>query len=117
MKRRIVFALLLLSSLTGFAQKPVFVSIEAEKWADSVLLQMPYEQKIGQLFMVDAFSNKDSLHIAQVTQLIDSFHIGGLIFFQGGPARQLSLTNFSISISVCLVFAILLFSAAIYSSC
>lgn len=100
MKRRIVFALLLLSSLTGFAQKPVFVSIEAEKWADSVLLQMPYEQKIGQLFMVDAFSNKDSLHIAQVTQLIDSFNIGGLIFFQGGPARQLSLTNFYQSRSV-----------------
>lgn len=94
MKRSKVFVLLLLGSLSGFAQKPIFVSAEAEKWADSVLLQMPYEHKIGQLFMVDAFSNKDSLHTAQVTQLIDSFHIGGLIFFQGGPTRQLALTNF-----------------------
>lgn len=34
------------------------------------------------------------MHVAQITQLIDSFHIGGLIFFQGGPVRQANLTNF-----------------------
>lgn len=94
MKRGIVFGWLMLISLSGFSQRPVFESPEAEKWADSVLMQMPYAHKLGQLFMVDAFSNKDSLHVAQVTQLIDSFHIGGLIFFQGGPVRQANLTNF-----------------------
>lgn len=78
------------------AQKnmPCFESGEAQLWADSVFQTMTYEEKIGQLFMVDAFSNKDAAHVAQITQLIDSFKIGGLIFFQGGPLRQATLTNF-----------------------
>lgn len=82
---------------TTFAQKvvsPPFVTPAARHWADSVLSTMSLREKVGQLFMIDAFSNKDSLHVAAVTQLIDSFHIGGLIFFQGGPVRQARLTNF-----------------------
>lgn len=55
---------------------------------------MNYYEKMGQLFMVDAFSNKDAAHVTQITHLIDSFKIGGLIFFQGGPVRQANLTNF-----------------------
>ncbi len=43
--------------------------------------------------MIDAFSNKDSLHVSLINQLIDSFRIGGLIFFQGGPVRQALLSN------------------------
>ncbi len=73
---------------------PVYVSPQAEHWADSMLNTLSYKQKIGQLFMVDAFSNKDIVHVQQITQLIDSFYIGGLIFFQGGPIRQALLTNY-----------------------
>ncbi len=90
-----LFLLLLLLCTSAGAQRftPVYKSEESEKWADSVLRQMAYQDKIGQLFMVDAFSNKDSLHVRQITALIDSFRIGGLIFFQGGPYRQAVLTN------------------------
>lgn len=73
---------------------PCFESVEARNWADSVYKTMSYYEKMGQLFMVDAFSNKDVAHVAQITHLIDSFKIGGLIFFQGGPIRQANLTNF-----------------------
>lgn len=78
-----------------FAQKPApcFYSPAAAHWADSLLNQMDERAKIGQLFMIDAFSNKDSAHVAFINQLIDSFQIGGLIFFQGGPVRQAMLTN------------------------
>lgn len=97
-----VFILMLVCTLSG-AQRytPVYRTSESEKWADSVLSQMSYRDKIGQLFMVDAFSNKDSLHVRQITTLIDSFRIGGLIFFQGGPYRQAVLTNLYQAHSAC----------------
>lgn len=43
--------------------------------------------------MVDAFSNKDSTHVHKISALIRDYHIGGLIFFQGGPERQRVLTE------------------------
>lgn len=60
---------------------------------DSVYNQMALEDKIGQLFMVAAYSNKDSAHIKSIETLIKTHRIGGLIFFQGGPGRQARLTN------------------------
>lgn len=62
-------------------------------WVDSVYNQMTLKEKIGQLFMVAAYSNKDSAHIASIDKLIKEEQIGGLIFFQGGPNRQVRLTN------------------------
>jgi beta-N-acetylhexosaminidase len=64
-----------------------------EQWADSVLLSLSAEEKIGQLFMVAAFSNKNEDHYSEIEKLISQHHIGGLIFFQGGPVRQAILTN------------------------
>lgn len=62
-------------------------------WADSVFKSLSDDEKIGQLFMVAAYSNRDKKHIAEVDSLIINHKIGGLIFFQGGPARQASQTN------------------------
>lgn len=54
---------------------------------------MTIDQKIGQLFMVAAYSNKDAAHVKEVETLIKKYQLGGLIFMQGGPARQVKLTN------------------------
>lgn len=62
-------------------------------WADSVFESLSDDEKIGQLFMVAAYSNRDKKHIAEVDSLIINHKIGGLIFFQGGPARQAAQTN------------------------
>ena len=62
-------------------------------WADSVLAQMTVEEKIGQLFNVAAYSNKDAAHQAEVLKQIKEYNIGGLTFFQGGPHRQAKLTQ------------------------
>jgi beta-N-acetylhexosaminidase len=62
-------------------------------WVDSVYNQMSFDQRVGQLFMVSAFSNKDSLHVKSIDNLISCYHIGGLLFLQGGPGRQAKLTN------------------------
>ncbi|MFV8358567.1 glycoside hydrolase family 3 protein, partial [Flavobacterium sp. XS1P32] len=69
------------------------VSVEGSKWVDSVYNAMNLREKIGQLFMAAAYSNKDSVHVKAIDQLIEDNKIGGLIFFQGGPIRQIKLTN------------------------
>jgi len=63
------------------------------KWAQSALDSMSLDEKIGQLFMVAAYSNKDEAHCEQIEKLVREEHIGGLIFMQGGPARQIALVN------------------------
>ena len=64
-----------------------------EKWVDSVYQQMSFNEKVGQLFMVAAYSNRDDKHLNELTNLVTSQHIGGIIFFQGGPGRQAKITN------------------------
>lgn len=68
-------------------------SLTEEKWVDSVFQSLTPEQRLGQLFMVAAYSNKDDKHINEIENLVQNYHIGGLIFFQGGPVRQAGLTN------------------------
>lgn len=62
-------------------------------WADSVLTTLSLEEKIGQLFMVAAYSNRDAAHEAELNGMISQNHIGGLIFFQGGPGREIAMYN------------------------
>lgn len=71
---------------------PPFLS-DATPWADSVLSTLSLDERIAQLMMVAAYSNKDAKHEAETEQLIRERNIGGLIFFQGGPMRQARLTN------------------------
>ena len=66
---------------------------EQSVWVDSVYNQMSFDERVGQLFMVAAYSNKDTVHTNAIEKLITNYKIGGLIFFQGGPYRQARLTN------------------------
>jgi len=68
-------------------------SEQQNRWVDSVYNQMNLEEKIGQLFMVAAYSNKNETHVQAIESLIENQKIGGVIFFQGGPMRQANLTN------------------------
>ncbi len=71
----------------------------ANAWVDSVFHSLTPKQRLGQLFMVAAFSNKGKEHQQEIEVLIKESAIGGLIFFQGGPGRQARLTNYYQSIS------------------
>ncbi len=91
---------LLSYSNDGLSQRlPDFISPASSAWADSVFNTLSYEQKIGQLFMIDVYSNRDSVHVKNIAGLIENYHIGGLIFFQGGPVRQALMTNYFQSLS------------------
>lgn len=66
---------------------------EEQRWVDSIYKKMSFDEKVGQLFMVAAYSNKDEGHYKSIDKLINDYKVGGLIFFQGGPIRQATLTN------------------------
>jgi len=68
-------------------------AIKQQKWVDSIYNGMSLEQKVGQLFMVRAFSNNTKEHENSVSELINKYQIGGLIFSSGGPVRQAKLNN------------------------
>lgn len=82
-----------------YAQESIILADKQQQWVDSVMIKMSLEEKIGQLFMVAAYSNKDQQHIDEISYIIKKHKIGGLIFFQGGPVRQVNLTNKYQSIS------------------
>jgi beta-glucosidase-like glycosyl hydrolase/CubicO group peptidase (beta-lactamase class C family) len=68
-------------------------SIAQQKWTDSILSKMTIDQKIGQLFMLAAYSNKDKKHTDYIASVIKKYEIGGLIFMQGTPKKQIKLNN------------------------
>jgi beta-glucosidase-like glycosyl hydrolase/CubicO group peptidase (beta-lactamase class C family) len=68
-------------------------SIAQSRWVDSVYQSLDTKEKIGQLFMVDLFSNKGKAHEDRVRELVEKHKIGGIIFSKGGPSRQAALTN------------------------
>ncbi|MBA3900854.1 MAG: serine hydrolase, partial [Bacteroidetes bacterium] len=76
-----------------FAQQPPNFLLNPQ-WADSVFNKLSPDERIAQLFMVAAYSNKDQKHVDEITKLVKEYKIGGLIFFQGGPLRQANLTNY-----------------------
>jgi beta-glucosidase-like glycosyl hydrolase/CubicO group peptidase (beta-lactamase class C family) len=78
---------------------PPFIADIYYKWADSVLTSMTLEEKIGQLFMIDAYSAKDNTDKEKIIKYITKYKIGGLIFFKGSPKRQAILTNLYQSLS------------------
>ncbi len=93
---RIVFIMVMSSiSVVNAQQKNVFYKDANQKeWVDSIYNSMNQEERIGQLFMIAAYSNRDEKHKAYITQLVKEQHIGGLIFMQNNPVKQAALTNY-----------------------
>ena len=51
-----------------------------EQWVDSIYTQLSLDEKIGQLFMVMAFSEQGEAHFNQIKKEVVENHIGGVIF-------------------------------------
>ena len=63
------------------------------KWVDSVYSSMTLNQKVGQLFVVQAVSNKGISHKTKILDEITSNGVGGIIFSNGSAEEQVKLTN------------------------
>ncbi|MBR7722211.1 glycoside hydrolase family 3 N-terminal domain-containing protein [Hymenobacter properus] len=71
-----------------------FTNTPAEvAWVDSVFNSLTPEQRLGQFFMVAAYSNKDRSHVERIERLVRNQNIGGVMFMQGGPKRQALMAN------------------------
>ncbi len=94
-----IFIIISLAVFLNFSYKqpkdeqPAFLNSEM-RWVDSVFNNLNPDQKIAQLFMVAAYSNKDMKHVRGIRELIEKYNIGGLIMMQGGPMRQGKLLNY-----------------------
>lgn len=66
----------------------------SQRWVDSVFQKLTPDERIAQLIMVAAYSNRDQAHTHAISELVQKYKIGGLVFFQGGPVRQARQTNF-----------------------
>ncbi len=64
-----------------------------QKWVDSVYNSMSLREKIGQLYMIQIFSNQDEELKEKNKAIIKENHIGGVIYSLGGPIRQAQLDN------------------------
>jgi beta-glucosidase-like glycosyl hydrolase/CubicO group peptidase (beta-lactamase class C family) len=79
-------------------QDPDFLKCQ-NAWVDSVFNSLTPDQRLAQLFMVAAYSNRDMKHVREIKELITQYNIGGLIWMQGGPVRQGILANYYQSIA------------------
>ncbi|MFD1294638.1 glycoside hydrolase family 3 N-terminal domain-containing protein [Lutibacter holmesii] len=97
MFKKFLFLIILLNGVFLKAQNvdplKTLDSIAQTQWVNSIIDSMTVEEKIGQLFMVAAYSNKDVVHEKFIENLIKKYHIGALIFFQDQPLKQAKLTN------------------------
>ena len=85
-------------SLSFFAQElasPLDTSDkELQKtWVDSTYNTLRLKEKIGQLYMVQVFSNQDEATKKSILNQITENQIGGVIYSNGGPVRQAQLNN------------------------
>ncbi len=93
MKRFLVVLLNISIAFGAYAQKKDYKIFQPSSWVDSAIANMTLEEKIGQLFMVAAFSDKEKYNYDEVEELVADYHIGGVIFFKGGPGRQANFLN------------------------
>ena len=96
MHKKIIFIVALFTSVLQAQHIDPLLTEDAEAqkiWVDSILNSMSIDEKIGQFFMVQAYSNKDEKHEQEITEMIEKYHVGNLIFMQGTPEKQVVLNN------------------------
>ncbi|TDX82703.1 glycoside hydrolase family 3 protein [Epilithonimonas xixisoli] len=66
---------------------------KANDWVDKTYNALSQEEKLGQLFIVALYTNKDEAHINQIRNIVLNDKIGGLILMQDDAAREINLVN------------------------
>ncbi len=97
---RLYYILLFLFSVTITLQaqyQPKNLSPEqlrkANDWVENTYQLLSQDEKLGQLFIVALYTNKDEAHINSVRNIVVTDKIGGLILMQDDAAREINLVN------------------------
>lgn len=84
----------IISLSLAFQTKEVEVKVPSQSnWVNAQLDKMTLEQKIGQFFMVAAYSNRGEAHYQHLDSLVTEQQVGGMIFFQGQRINMKTILN------------------------
>src|SRR5690606_36983772 len=92
----LIAALFIFKSFFAYAQQSPSLSVTdlvKSRWVDSVYNALNTEERIGQLFMVAAYSGGKDYNEEKIRALVSSGQVGGLIFMQGDPVNQAIQNN------------------------
>lgn len=89
----ICFSILFILPSQAQRNDPPFLNYLHTRWVDSVFNTLSPDERIAQLILVAAYSNRGDEHRREILNMIHEQKVGGLVFFQGGPARQVTLIN------------------------
>ena len=77
-----------LSAIKADGKKlPEFMSFMWHPWVDSVMTQLSVPEKIGQLFMVQAYSQNNNIP-SSLFEMVKNQKVGGILFMQGTAENQ-----------------------------
>ena len=66
---------------------------KAVKYTDSLYAKLSMDERIGQLYIVALYTNKDQNHISGVRKLVEQEKIGGIILMQDDAEQEIALVN------------------------
>lgn len=66
---------------------------KANDWVNATYNRLSQDEKLGQLFIIALYTNKDEKHINEVRNIINKEKIGGLILMQDDAEREINLLN------------------------
>jgi len=93
----LLFIFLLISCATNAQYQPKNTSKadldKAQQWVNKTYNSLSQDEKLGQLFIVALYTNKDENHINQVRNIVVNDKIGGLILMQDDAAKEINLVN------------------------
>lgn len=94
---QLLFILLFINSQVSAQYQPKNISPSdrknAQQWVDKTYNSLSQDEKLGQLFIVALYTNKDENHINQVRNMVTNDKIGGLILMQDDAAKEINLVN------------------------
>ena len=99
-KIKVSFSIIILfcfSLITKAQYQPKNISLseieKANQWVSKTYNSLSQDEKLGQLFIVALYTNKDEAHINSVRNIIVNEKIGGLILMQDDAAKEINLVN------------------------
>ncbi|TBW25824.1 glycoside hydrolase family 3 N-terminal domain-containing protein [Gramella sp. KN1008] len=88
-----LFLGLQLNAQNSKKSEPEFLKYQNSKWVDSIMNTLSPDERIAQLILVAAYSNRGGEHKNEILEHVKKNKVGGVIFFQGDPESQAELMN------------------------
>jgi len=78
---------------SGQSTDPPFLKYTNHPWVDSVMKSLTPEERIGQLIWIAGFANRGISYDVEISNMVEKYGIGGVIFFQGNAPKQVQMIN------------------------